>query len=180
MVVAMTGPLPMPPYMPRRTEPLGAVLLRGWIVKLIGISARNDLPGRPETDAALAVVDQELPRQPRLATHPAVAFAVVHIGAEAFWVIVCWWDLDVLHHRLFRADLGSTELCRVEPDGPVACVWELLAIDHERQAWVTSVLMHPEHPDVDGYVASTLTIAKPRVGRPTDDLPTKEESRWPQ
>lgn len=152
-------PLRMPPYVPRRTEPLGAVTVRGWIVKLIGISAGEDLPGRKETDAALALVDQELPSQPRVAAQPAVAFAIIHLGADAFWVIVCWWDLDILYHRLFRAELGSTSLRRVESDGPVACVWELLAIDHERQAWVTSVLMHPEHPDVERYVKSSLTIA---------------------
>jgi hypothetical protein len=71
--------------------------------------------------------------------------------------------LDILYHRLLRAELGSTSLKRVEPDGPVACVWELLAIDHERQAWVTSVLMHPEHPDVERYVQSTLTIAGDKI-----------------
>jgi hypothetical protein len=175
----MTRPLPMPPYTPRRTEPLGVVTLRGWIVKLTGISAGNDLPGRKETDAALAAVDRELPRRPRVAAQPAVAFVIVHVGADAFWVIGCWWDLDILHHRLFRAELGSTDLRRVEPDGPIACVWELLAIDHERQAWVTSILMRPERPDIDGYVASTLTIAGPGVATATS-LPIKEESPWRQ
>jgi hypothetical protein len=152
-------PLRMPRYVSRRTEPLGTVTVKDWIVKLIGISAGDDLPGRKEVEAALAAVDQELPRGPRVAAQPAVAFAIIHLGADAFWVIVCWWDLDILYHRLLRADLGSTSLRRVEPDGPTACVWELLAIDHERQAWVTSVLMHPEHPDVERYVQSTLRIA---------------------
>lgn len=85
----------------------------------------------------------------------------LHSGAEALWVIVAWWDLDILYHRLFRADLGSSALSAVAPGGPTACVWELLAIDHERQAWVRHVLSRPETPDYDAYLASAIRIPDP-------------------
>ena len=60
--------------------------------------------------------------------------------------------------RLYRADLGSVQLRAVPPDGPTACVWELLAIDHERRAWVEHVLTDPVHPDPAAYLAAGLVV----------------------
>lgn len=70
-----------------------------------------------------------------------------------------WWELDILHHRLFRADLGTVGFDPVPPGGPTACVWELLAVDHERQAWVDHVLVKPEAPDIPGYLAAAFAAA---------------------
>jgi len=47
---------------------------------------------------------------------------------------------------------------QVPPDGPAACAWELLAIDHERRSWVAHALERPADPDLAGYLAATLTI----------------------
>lgn len=82
----------------------------------------------------------------------------MHRGAEALWAIVGWWELDILYQRMFRADPGTVTFQRVPPDGPTACVWELLAIDHERRSWVAHVLERPADPDLAGYPAATLTV----------------------
>lgn len=146
------------PYRPRRTEPLGVAERAGWRIKLIGITADRDLPGAAEVAAAVAVTESELPRPARSVTRGGVGFCIVHRGTEALWVLVCWWELDILYQRLWRAELGGTDLRVVPPDGPTACVWELLAIDHERQAWVRHVLARPEAPDFAGYLASALIV----------------------
>jgi hypothetical protein len=44
------------------------------------------------------------------------------------------------------------------PDGPTACVWELLAIDHERRAWVEYALSDPVDPDLGAYLAAGLVV----------------------
>jgi hypothetical protein len=150
--------LPTDPYRPRRTQSLGVRELAGWTVKLIGITATGDLPNEIEVDAAARSVQRHLPQPVRTPTRPGVAFVIVHRGTEALWAILGWWELDILYHRLFRADLGSNALQPVPPDGPTACVLELLAIDHERQSWVTHVLTRPADPDLAGYLASTLTV----------------------
>jgi hypothetical protein len=151
-------PLPTVPYLPRRTQSLGVVEMAGWTVKLIGITAGEDLPNDVEIQAATAIAEAHLPQPARTERRVGVAFVIVHRGAEALWVIVGWWDLDILYHRLFRADLGTVDLRPVPPDGPVACVWELLAIDHERQAWVAHVLRRPADPDLAGYLAASVTV----------------------
>ena len=146
-----------------------------WAVKLIGISAEGPLPDETERQAALAVAARALPEvstpdtpprsepgEPAAAEAGAEAvragFVIVHRGEEALWVIVAWWQLDILYQRLYRAEVGSVELSPVPPDGPTACVWELLAIDHERRAWVEYVLSDPVDPDVGAYLAAGLVV----------------------
>jgi hypothetical protein len=65
---------------------------------------------------------------------------------------------EVGYQRLYRADVGSVEQLPVPPDGPTACVWELLAIDHERRAWVEYVLSDPVDPDLGAYLAAGLVV----------------------
>lgn len=150
--------LPMVPYRPRRTGPLGIVELAGWTVKLIGITASGDLPDDTQVEAATRTAERTLPQPARTEKRSGTAFLIVHRGTEALWTIVGWWELDILYQRLFRADPGTVTFRRVPPEGPTACVWELLAIDQERRSWVAHVLARPADPDLAGYLASTLTV----------------------
>jgi len=150
--------LPTAPYQPRRTELLGVAACAGWKIKVIGISASNELPGSAETKAALVAAEELLPQPALTQARCGAGFVIVHRGAEALWVLVCWWELDILYHRVLRAPLGTADLQAVPADGPTACVWELLAIDHERRAWVAHVLRHPGSPDLDGYLADAVTL----------------------
>ncbi len=96
--------LPMVPYQPRRTQSLGIVERAGWAVKIIGITAESDLPDSTEVEAALRSAQALLPQPARTEKRPGAAFLIVHRGAEALWAIVGWWELDILHQRLLRAD----------------------------------------------------------------------------
>jgi hypothetical protein len=144
-------PLSMPAYRPRLTRPLGVRERAGWHVKLTGITAGDELPGAEEQNAALDAAELHLPELTD--DRQGMAFMIVHAGTEALWVILGWWELDILYTRTLRADLGTTDFRLVPPDGPTACAWELLVIDQERQAWVTHVLARPEDPDYAGYLS---------------------------
>lgn len=148
----------MEPYRPRRTKTLGVRERAGWRVKLIGITATDDLPADDVRHAAFDATMEQLPRPARTDTRAGVAFAVIHLGAEALWVNIGWWELDILYQRLLRADLGTTDLRPVPENGPTACVWELLAFEHEREAWVEHALTRPADPDLDGYLNAQLSI----------------------
>ena len=149
------------PYRARRTRSLGVIERAGWSVKLIGITADGDLPDNGELEAAVMVAERELPQPARSQTRSATGFVIVHRGAEALWVLVCWWELDIMYERLWHADTGTTDLRPVPPGGPTACVWELLAIDHERRAWIEYVLRRPTAPDFAGYLAAEQLVEEP-------------------
>jgi len=151
--------LPVPAYQPRRTELVGVEARAGWKIKVIGISASDELPSRAETEAALVAAEGVLPQPALSQARCGTGFVIVHRGAEALWVLVCWWELDIMYHRLLRASLGTTDLQAVPADGPTACVWELRAIDHERRAWVAHVLQHPGSPDLDRYLAEAIAAS---------------------
>lgn len=151
--------LPMSPYQPRRTELVGVEARAGWKIKVIGISASDELPSRTEGEAALVAAEGVLPQPALSRTRCGTGFVIVHRGTEALWVLVCWWELDILYHRVLRAPPGTIDLQAVPADGPTARVWELLAIDHERRAWVAYVLQHPGSPDLDGYLAEAFAAS---------------------
>lgn len=156
--MSTSGALPMAPYRPRRTGSLGLAERAGWAVKIIGITVSGELPDDSEVEAAVGTTERNLPQPARTEKRPGVAFLIVHRGTEALWAILGWWELDILYQPLFRADPGTVAFQRVPPEGPTACAWELLAIDHERRLWVALVLERPADPDLAGYLASTLTV----------------------
>jgi hypothetical protein len=148
---------PTDAYRARATGPLGLRRRAGWTIKVTGITAAEPL-GRDEVEAALRCAAVHLPQPPAAAGRSGIAFVVLHRGAAALWLILGWWGQDLLYQRVFRADLGTTSFWPVPPDGPSACVWELLVVGHERDAWVEHVLRRPDEPDVDGYLAATLSV----------------------
>lgn len=160
--MTLPAALPTAPYRPRLTRSLGVHELAGWRVKLIGMTASDDLPGEPVLQAALDATGRQLPQPARTPARSGVAFVIVHLGTEALWADIGWWELDLLYQRLLRSDLGRTDLRPVPPDGPLACVWELLAIEHERSAWVEHVLTRPGDPDIDGYLNAAIVIGQAR------------------
>jgi hypothetical protein len=68
------------------------------------------LPDDAETRSATRTAEARRPQPARTERHPGAGFVIVHCGAEALWVIVAWWELDILCHRLFRADIGTVDL----------------------------------------------------------------------
>lgn len=154
-------PLPMNPYQPRTTRSVGVVERAGWRLKLIGIAADGKPLGGAELNAAGDVAERVLPQPPKTDTRPGIGFVIAHRGTEALWVLVGWWELDIMYERLWRAELGTIDLRPVPPGGPTACVWELRAIDHERRAWVEHVLTRPADPDFTSYLTAEVRIDGP-------------------
>ena len=72
-------------------------------------------------------------------------------------MLVGWWGLDnELFLRCLAAPHAQPEKLsqRSNIDGPVACVWSLDLLAHERDAWLKHVV-GVESPDFDGYLLAT-------------------------
>lgn len=152
MGVELPGRLAMEADQPRVTRAMGVVERGGWVLKATGITATEELPSAADVEAAAELVEslQEGPQT------GGIGYLIVHKGTEALWVLVGRWELDILHQRLFRAALGTTEFEEIPGDGPTACVWELAVIDQERRAWVRHVLSYPDQPRYADYLADTV------------------------
>lgn len=82
----------------------------------------------------------------------------MHDGRGADFVFAAWWaDENELHYHVWAGPSGETgDLEYINEAGPLACVWDLRVVGHERDAWVEEVLANASGPDVEGYMARRL------------------------
>jgi hypothetical protein len=76
---------------------------------------------------------------------------VLHQGETANWLLFDWW---------IEGGIACQILCRSTLDQPtpfervsqpyLACVWETVAIAHERDAWVATMMC--DRPDPEAYL----------------------------
>ena len=128
----------------------------GWSIKLYGLGYR-DLPTPETVAAAKDAVLRQLPRPATTAFRYGLAFAIVHEGQDARWLLVDWWEHEsILCHRLLTSTFAEPAIFNPATGRAVACVWELAILEFERRAWVDSILRDPSHADVSAYLTSVL------------------------
>jgi hypothetical protein len=148
------------PYEPRRFADLGTLTERRWALKLYGI--HHDL-----TRDKAGLIDPAVLRSGQIhvrsllteadavGAHHHVGFAILHQGKRANWLLTHWW----IHHDICCQIVSSSprddsaRFARVT--GPLmACVWELIVVDFERRAWISTALR--TKPDFHKYLADRL------------------------
>jgi hypothetical protein len=145
-------------YSPRPVVPLGIWASGDWRLKEYSIAHGRDR-ARPELVAAAeSVATGVLPSPAVSRTRYGVGFLGIHDGRGGNFVFVDWWEQEnELHHHVFFSTSDEPAALRAwTPDDPIACVWDLSVVAHERRAWVRHVLAAPE-PDLDGYLADVLS-----------------------
>ena len=147
------------PYRTRTIGPLGIEARDGWRIKVYGIAYDRKAPRSELVDAATAVAFEVLPTPPASETRYAVGFLGVHDGRGENFVFVDWWEHEnELHHHVFFSPSAEPAGLRPAVDGdPIACVWDLAVVAHERDAWVRHVLASEAGPDFDAYLADQLS-----------------------
>jgi hypothetical protein len=150
-MIALAGP-----YAPRPIEPLGIWEHRGWRIKRYSIAydrphARPELVAAAE-EAAAAI----LPQPATTATRYGVGFLGVHDGRGGNFVVVDWWeDENELHHHVLFSPRDDPEALRPETSAdPIACIWDLSFVAHERVAWIRNILA-ADARGLDAYLAHT-------------------------
>lgn len=121
--------------------------------------------GDVEPEVAKAALDFLPALLPVADGTPPATFIVVHRSAgdgAAYLIAWSWvWD-NVLHLRSAAAaqpelgcpDLDKTHFMMLERRW-IGCVWELVPLLHERDAWVRHMLV-PDEPDLDAYLADSM------------------------
>ena len=146
-------------YAPRPVRPMGVRAFGDWTLKLYGIAYGREEPSPELVQAALRAADSTLPAPARSDDRYGLGFLGIHDGRDSNFVFVSWWEnQNELQHRVFYSALNRPgELRPATPQEPIACVWDLSVIAHEREAWIRHVLSRPHGADPDAYLADALS-----------------------
>jgi len=142
-------------YAPRSLSTLAPERFGAWTVKRYAVSALRPVPPAEVEEFARRAVALTLPEAHSGA--PSHAFSVVHEDEDGCYAVVGWWSQNrlIVHTRTWLGDWA--ELIPAEaPGNATACIWELVAIAHERDAWVRHVVQ-PDCPDIPAYLASAVS-----------------------
>lgn len=126
------------PYKSRSIAFRGIRKVRGYSIKEYSI-----LYGEHPLDLNLfedgfALAEQSLPEPAVAAGRPGLGFIIAHQGRTGNYVVLCWWDREnELPTRVFIHDNGAW---RVAKESESFCVWDLQAIWHERETYITTML----------------------------------------
>ena len=153
-----TEPTVRHPYRDRRIRCDGICTVAGYRLKLYSISFDDRDPDPAVFDAALRLAAQALPQPAVTESRFGVGFAIRRRGRGEDYLVLNWWDKEnELFGRVCTTPNGDAAGWRVASRGEIACVWDLLVIGFERDAYVATVLSRPGPPDVDAYLHRMYT-----------------------
>jgi hypothetical protein len=144
-------------YQPRAVSALAVEEVEGWTVKRYGVSALRDTPPEQVLQLGQAAVRRSLPTA--WSGPLRCGFSIVHEDEDGCYVVVAWWSVNrvILHTRTWLAEWDDLTALTEAPGHATACLWELMVMCHERQAWLRT-MVRPELPDLDGYLADLMPV----------------------
>ncbi len=117
-----------------------------WALKAYGIHHREPNDNEPLMDgqvleAARGQVDLLVSKADNEGNHYHTGFAVLHQGLEGNWLLLqLWAHNDICCQILMHATAKTPTKFELVTRPFMACVWELVVIEFERQAWIDAVL----------------------------------------
>ena len=70
-----------------------------------------------------------------------VGYVILHLGQMGNWLLIHWWaHYDIAMRLLASADVGTITFKSEDHRRFHACVWEHVVIDHERDAWIRTMM----------------------------------------
>lgn len=140
-------------YAPRDVHPLGIARHGDWALKqyaitLTGVGFDPDRFAEPMALAAGA-----LPTPAATAHRPGIAFTIAHQGADADYLVLCWWDRDNELPMRIWVSAPARDGGRWSParGAESLCVWDLGLVWFERQAFVRTMIGRGT-PDAHEYL----------------------------
>lgn len=152
---------PNPNYHKRAIAPAGLWEIDDWKIKAYGIhyDANRPIgeilhPGFDED--AKRFIRGQLPVAEHEGHHNNCGFAIIHQGTEYNWLVFNWWAHNfICCEALARCKSGETADFNLYTGPAMACVWEMVIIEHEKKAWISSALT--ENGSVEDYLGACLS-----------------------
>jgi hypothetical protein len=134
----------VPTYTPRFVGRLDTWRICDWAIKVYGIA--TEAPDRKRVlnsemiDAARFFVEANLARMNHT-PHYSVGFVILHHGSATKSLLTQWWTNECVCMQYVAQSefVGPPEFAHAKQD-LMACAYELVPIDFERRAWVSTVM----------------------------------------
>ncbi len=152
----------MKPFVARRIQFRNLIAFRDWRIKRYTItrSKVGEAADWSEFVNGRELAAQSLPNPARTNERPGLAFVIEHRGAEADYIVLCWWDREnELPTRVFVRGHHGESAWHAATDGESFCVWDLEVIAYERNAYIgTMMAVDADSAAVDAYLAMRLSV----------------------
>lgn len=117
---------------------------------MYGLSVHQRTPDKQLLDAARSLIQRELRHEKDL---QQLGFVIVHEARPANFVLIHTWQGVDLRQRYFTSSLDQPLEIKPFVQGTIGCVWELGIVQHERNAWIHTMLKSGSSVD---YLRDTL------------------------
>lgn len=124
-------------YSTRLVMPLESLQVGALTLKVYGLSVHQRVPEKALVDAARLLTRQQLQGEQDVGQ---VGFVIIHEARPADFVLIHLWQGVDLQQWYFTSPLSQSTAFVPFQRGTVGCVWELGIMQHEREAWVRTVL----------------------------------------
>ncbi|MGO4447430.1 hypothetical protein AB4Y96_00770 [Phyllobacterium sp. TAF24] len=151
----------IPTYTPRYFGRLDTWRFPDWAIKVYGISAEaseQKLALDPQlVEAARVFVEVNLARM-NDTPHYSVGFAILHHGSGAKSLLTQWWTNEcVCMQYVAQTEYSGVPKFSSAKTDIMACAYELIPIDFERRAWVSTVMSgRPMEDYLDSWLPDGL------------------------
>jgi hypothetical protein len=147
------------PYKPRAISFLEHFAHEGWRMKVYGIAYQAPAPADSLVASAKEFARKTLPGPAVCSSRYGVGFLGVHEGRGENFIFVDWWENEnELCHHVFISPTKDPKNFRIgHTQGTLGCVWDIRVISFERNSWLKHVLAEKGTPDLESYLADTLT-----------------------
>ena len=144
----------IPTYTPRFFGRLSTWRLADWAIKAYAISTQapdqNVLLDSALIDEAHSYVAANIARM-NATPHYSVGFAILHHGSAAKSLLTQWWTNEcVCLQHVAQSEFSGPPRFSPARQELMACAYELVLIDFERRAWVSTVMSEKPMADYLG------------------------------
>ncbi len=129
------------PYVPRAVNALGVLPAGPWSFRFYHIEAHPEKVLAAELKHACLDIASTCRMRMEALPNRKAGFIILHRDDEDVWLNLYWWTYDsILSRLIFRADPASELEFKECVEPYLACVWELVPIQHESNSWVRHML----------------------------------------
>jgi hypothetical protein len=139
-------------HVPKQVTPGEPLEIPGAVLKWYGLHPQD----RPIPEHVTALARSYLTRNPQEAK--GLGFVILHrCGQEFYFLIVCTWResnelWQTVHYKQNDATPDFSLFPRDAAHKPTLCVWELVPVWHEQQAWVRFLTSPRDEAAAEGWM----------------------------